>query len=244
MQLKLTFDIQNNLTLPLGHHAALQGFIYYLLGENPSYAKFLHDEGYLDGAHKFKLFVFGPLQGKHSISNNKITYYDKVSLEVRSPKKDFCNILMSSLQKVEDTKLFNQDIKLSDCSFSMRTIMESDINIIMQAPITLSTTYYENDKKKTRYISPVDSDFAEAFSHNLESKYRAAFQHDLPTEVKLEPVSYYDSDKYVTKFNGIYVTGWKGKYRLCGNPEILTFLYDTGIGSRNSQGFGMFDILK
>ncbi len=244
MQLKLTFDIPNNLTLPLGHHAALQGFIYHLLGENPSYADFLHNEGYIDGAHKFKLFVFGPLQGKHSVSKNRITYYDKVSLEVRSPKKDFCNILMQSLQTVDNAKLFHQEVYLADCSFSKRTITSSDVNIIMQSPITLSTTYYENEKKKTRYISPVDADFSEAFSHNLESKYRAAFLQDLPSTVNVEPIAFTNSDKYVTKFNSIYITGWKGAYRLSGNPEILTFLYDTGIGSRNSQGFGMFDVLK
>ena len=244
MQLKLTFDIPNNLTLPLGHHAALQGFIYHLLRENTSYADFLHDEGYPDGAHKFKLFVFGSLKGKHSISNKKITYYDKVSLEVRSPKKDFCNIIMQALQTADSMQLFHQEIYLSNCVFSKHIITESDVNIIMQSPITLSTTYYENEKKKTRYISPVDSDFLSAFAHNIESKYRAAFQKDLPSVITIEPIEFNDSQKYVTKFNNIYITSWKGAYRMCGDPEILTFLYDSGIGSRNSQGFGMFDALK
>ena len=29
-----------------------------------------------------------------------------------------------------------------------------------------------------------------------------------------------------------------------GFPEYLTFLYNTGLGSKNSQGFGMFEVVE
>ena len=36
---------------------------------------------------------------------------------------------------------------------------------------------------------------------------------------------------------------WKGIYELSGKSEYLNFLYDVGIGAKNSQGFGMFDVM-
>jgi CRISPR-associated endoribonuclease Cas6 len=32
-------------------------------------------------------------------------------------------------------------------------------------------------------------------------------------------------------------------YQIHGKPELISLAYDTGLGSKNSQGFGMFEIL-
>ena len=49
-------------------------------------------------------------------------------------------------------------------------------------------------------------------------------------------------DKYVTKYKGFYLSAWLGEYQLTGPRKNLDFLYQTGLGCRNSQGFGMFEI--
>ena len=162
MQIKLTFKTTSELSLPLGHHAALQGFIYSILKSNPEYAEFLHDTGYADGAHSFKLFVFSTLKGKHYIEKPRIIYTDKIYLEIRSPQKEFCELLIDTLQKNYHFDLARQEIELSECSFSNRVISEDELDIRLLSPLTLSTTYYENEKKKTRFISPSDDDFAES----------------------------------------------------------------------------------
>ncbi|MBQ8166545.1 MAG: CRISPR-associated endoribonuclease Cas6, partial [Lachnospiraceae bacterium] len=62
------------------------------------------------------------------------------------------------------------------------------------------------------------------------------------TAVRLEPIKVTQKDKYVTKYKGIYVSGWKGIYQLSGEAKYLDFLYQTGLGAKNAQGFGMFEI--
>ena len=37
--------------------------------------------------------------------------------------------------------------------------------------------------------------------------------------------------------------GYKGVYKLEGERKYLDFLFQVGLGSKCSQGFGMFDIL-
>lgn len=244
MQLKLSFSLKKPLSLPLGHHAALQGLIYHLLGQSPEYADFLHDIGYKDGAHSFKLFVFSTLKGRHTIEEGRIVYYDRIDLEIRSPKSEFCKILMESLQENPSAELMHQPIELMECAFSKYRITDEKIDIRMLSPLTLSTTYYEGEKKKTLYLSPNDDAFTDALLHNTVSKYKAAFYADLPGSLTLDILSLTDRDRYTTKFNNrIYITGWNGSYRLSGDPDVLTFLYDAGLGSRNSQGFGMFGMI-
>lgn len=47
--------------------------------------------------------------------------------------------------------------------------------------------------------------------------------------------------KQVTLFKGTRITAWDGRFRLKGDPALLTFLYNTGLGTKSSQGFGMFE---
>ena len=61
-------------------------------------------------------------------------------------------------------------------------------------------------------------------------------------DLVIETVQFSEKDKYVTNYKGFYISGWYGTYRLKGKRKYLDFLYQTGIGDRNSQGFGMFDL--
>lgn len=245
MQLKFIFKTDSLLYLPLGHHDILQGFIYNKLKNNSKYAAFLHDVGYYDNAHNFKMFVFSTLKGDHHIDNSRIVYTNNLYLEIRSPMDEFCNILLHSIQDNSSAELNNQPIHLYDWCISDKQIHTTSIDIKMASPLTLSTTYYKNDKKKTRYLSPSDNDFNCAFIHNTKSKYKAFYKKDLSSDLQLSPINVGLKDKYVTKFkNHIFINAWNGTYRLDGDSSLLSFLYDTGIGSRNSQGFGMFDIVE
>ncbi len=242
MQLKVTFNVNKPVSLPLGHHAAIQGMIYNLLGRSSDYSDFLHDIGYRNGAHSFKLFVYSTLMGPHTINNGRIIFDSNIRLEIRSPKSEFCNILLDTLQNVSTVKLHHQQLFISECSFSKKSISTDSVNIRMLSPLTLSTTYYEEDKKKTHYISPSEPGFGEALQKNTANKYKAAYNEDLNNNISLEITSLTDEDRYVTKFNNrIYINGWNGTYKLSAAPEVLSFLYDSGLGSRNSQGFGMFE---
>ena len=40
------------------------------------------------------------------------------------------------------------------------------------------------------------------------------------------------------------LTAYSGTYELFGERKYLDFLYQTGLGSKNSQGFGMFEIME
>ena len=51
-------------------------------------------------------------------------------------------------------------------------------------------------------------------------------------------------DRIVTNYKGQYITAYKGQYVLAGERKYLDFMYQAGLGAKNAQGFGMFDIIN
>ena len=49
--------------------------------------------------------------------------------------------------------------------------------------------------------------------------------------------------KMVIRYQGVLITAWYGTHKLSGERKYLDFLYQTGLGAKNAQGFGMFEIL-
>lgn len=83
----------------------------------------------------------------------------------------------------------------------------------------------------------------ELINENFKRKYNA-YSGVFPEEnIKIETMRFSERDKYVTKYKGFYISGWYGIYRLQGKRKYLDFLYQAGLGDRNSQGFGMFDLI-
>ena len=56
--------------------------------------------------------------------------------------------------------------------------------------------------------------------------------------VAVECIAPSDGDKCVTHYEDSIITAWYGKYRVTAPPEVLDFIWHTGLGSKNSMGFG------
>ena len=63
---------------------------------------------------------------------------------------------------------------------------------------------------------------------------------NLDSTVTITPVS---PKKTVLRNFGHYMTGNLGIYTLTGHPLLLNLLYQSGIGARRSEGFGLFEIV-
>lgn len=78
---------------------------------------------------------------------------------------------------------------------------------------------------------------------NFIRKYYAYTGIYVPDGIMMEPISFSEKDKHVTRYKGFYLSGWTGTYRISGERKYLNFLYQAGLGAKNSQGFGMFDVI-
>lgn len=250
MQFVLHFHSTHPLVLPISYHSEVQGMIYRILSQSPAYSAFLHDEGYFLNGRKYKLFVYSLLTGKYDIHMPEIIFQGDFSLEVRSPKQNFCELFTSALMKDISLELNHQPISLSSFEVHSDRIDTDHVQIDMLSPMCLHRTEkIDEEQSKTIYLAPTDPDFNRYLNMNLHHKLAASEDREPYEEIHLAPL-YPDHggmqkrDKYVTRFdNRILINAWRGKYRLSGDPRDLSFLYDAGLGTRNSQGFGMFRII-
>lgn len=247
MQFELTFTFPKELNLPINYQSAIQGLIYHILSITPEYSAFLHDSGYHtpNSSHFYKLFVFSLLQGNYKVNFPRIIFSNSVMLEIRSASPRFNDSLCLSLLRNQDYILAGQHIHLEHVQMRNEIITSEMLKIQMISPLCLSTTYYQESKKKTFYFSPQDPRFLLYLDKNTEEKYKVAYPSASYKQIGFSPLECTEHNKTVTKFaNKTYITAWTGTYTLLGDPSVLNFLYNTGLGSRNSQGFGMFNILQ
>ncbi len=239
MQILIRHKVQGELVLPLNYHHIIQAIIYKNLQNSYGFESYMHNQGFGIEDKHYKMFTFGPLSGKYKIIDKKIIFTDTVTFEVRSSENFLIQILRNNIKKnglyYEKTYIKDVDIFLSDYQ-----VEEQKIIIKMQSPIVVHQTDIET--RKTYFLTPDDPQFYEGINDNFKRKYTACYGIPSESNLEMSVLEIKPKDKYVTKYKGFYITGWKGKYEISGERKCLDFLYQVGIGSKNAQGFGMFDI--
>lgn len=246
MRLKLKFSFKNTLSLPIHYNHIIQGFIYENISDR-IFRKFLHDEGYKYEKRNFKLFTFSRIDGKFDINpNNKtINFNSPITIVVSSVLEDFINDFGSTLLKKDFLFLGKTEIQLEEISAYKPNINEDKVVITMLSPMVIYSTVEVHGKKKTIYYKPDDEVFNELIHQNLLKKYKSFYGTDLKESYfHIEPIGKDKMKQVITKYREFIIKGWIGEYEIKATPEIIKFAYDTGLGSKNAQGFGCFEIKK
>lgn len=240
MRLQIKHKVsQEGLLLPVNYHHILQSAIYAKLKDTPY--KNLHDGGAVYEKRNIKMFNFSEIQGKYQIADRNILFTDEISYWITSPDK---NLLFALLNKIQEQGLtYGQQVYDNVKIFvDTKPITSETVHIRMLSPICLYSTNPET--KKNYFYSPEDKEFFTRLQENFLRKYQAFYGEEpkeLP-EISVKKVN--NKHKKVTRYKGTILSGWMGEYTLSGPAELLNFWYEIGLGSRNGQGFGMFQLMK
>ena len=232
--LKITLAADNPVSLPLAYNYMVQGALY---ADWKEFWPHLHDTGYMDGDHHFRLFTFGPLTGNSSVKDKTITFRNLIHLEVRSPVAELIEKLADALIERGTMRIGRYDLPVVSLEAADALLFRSDATIEMLSPVTVHETLSDGH---TRYFAPTEDRFPLLLAQNAASKLRAAGL-PYPSHFGCGLISG-TLKKCVTRFKGVYVTGYTGRFRLETDSRSMAFLYYTGLGTRNSQGFGMFSM--
>lgn len=236
MQIRLTFRC-NGLKLPVSYHYILQGIIYRALSESPVYSGFIHDNGYRSDGKSFKLFTFSQLMGRYILSDGFIEFPYDAHLEIRGSEPQIIGALYLYFSNNKTVNFDKSAVAIKECILDDFYIRQNEIKVEAISPVV---AYVSNPDKSTVFFDPTQKEFYSLIKANARRKYACkadggSFDFEiLPSDGAFK--------KHVTKFKSTIITGYTGRFILKGDASILTFLYNTGLGAKNSQGFGMFNL--
>ena len=232
--LQITLRAEGAISLPVAYNHMIQGALYSAWrGAFPQ----LHEEGFSAGGRAFRMFTFSPLEDAYRAEEKIISFTGPVRLEVRSPVPSMPEALAEHLLREGVMQLGRQTLAVASLDCRDRLLFPDSAEIVMRSPVTLHGTLPDGH---TRYYAPTDADFPAALAQNTAAKLEAAGQSADPG-IRCVPFER-TLRKRVTSFKGTWISGYTCRFRLACAPETMAFLYYTGLGAGNSQGFGMFDI--
>jgi len=249
MRIKIQLKSDENIYLPVNYNHHIQAFIYNYLGND---ANWLHNKGYSYEKRKFKLFCFSSiLQKGRIIKSRRIFKFPKrISIIVTSPKQWILQDFSSNLISKEKVELWRNILNIEAISvFKKESFEKNNIKVKALSPIEVHSTFASQlGKRKTYYYSPFENEFSLLINKNMKKKWYANYNQECEYNISITPL-FKDREKetiinYGPEEEQFVVKGWKGRYRLSGDPKILQFALDAGLGSKNSQGFGCIEHIK
>jgi CRISPR-associated endoribonuclease Cas6 len=237
------------MVLPANYNHLVQAMIYTNISEK--LAEFLHDHGFPFEKRQFKLFTFSRLLGRYRIKKNgsgksQIVFSSNVCFYLSSPfemiLQEFANRMVSGMPVfLGNNRLFVESVQVL-----LPPVFNGKITKIkMLSPMTIRSTLRQGDgSAKTHYYSPKEKEFPRLIRENVLKKYYA-FSGEIPSETEFLVTPYLFSVKknlHHMSYKGFMIDAYNGIYTMEGSRELKQFAYDAGLGERNSQGFGMFEI--
>ncbi|MCI7481144.1 MAG: CRISPR-associated endoribonuclease Cas6 [Clostridium sp.] len=176
-------------------------------------------------------------------SEHEIIFKDTVHFEVRSVDPNFVYQLGSVLCPSSQINLFENTLEILDSRIEDYSPNTCCAKISMLSPITVFETERSGYR---RFIAPDESLFYTAVVNNALRKWQSYFNTPAPTDFSFEPAlppaELIQNHRIVSRFKRSTIVSYGGSYVLRGNGKLINFLYDAGLGSKNSQGLGMFNI--
>lgn len=247
MHLQIELSTVNNerlIELPTHYNSIVQGLIYSQVGEEMPQ---LHDEGFEVGGRTFRFFTFSRLLGKiEYLKGGKIAFRSPVNLRIASPLEQFIVVLAKNLLNSDSLILGDTRVHLKSLSaLPLPDFSSGKVKVKALSPITVYSTLFTPDgKKKTYYYHPREQEFTDMIEANLMKKavYFNKDLAELPFSMRTLKVN--NRDAKIIYYKNFVVKGWLGLYQLEGDPRLLKLAYSAGLGSKNSQGFGMINVVK
>ena len=242
MRIKVNLNpVSDKIALPLHYNYLLQGFIYRNLSRSLSSS--LHQKGSIIGKRKFKLFTFSRIFGHFKRKEKELLFTGPLHFWLSSPLVNILESLASHLVKKSKVKLGNSYLHLTGIEVAFIPVVREEMLIRILSPITVySTLKTPEGKKKTYYYSPFEEDFSRLIRENLYKKYFLIHKRAPEgLEFSISPERVSQRNHHILLYKGTVIKAWSGIYRIKGSKELIKIAYDTGLGSKNSQGFGMIE---
>ncbi|MEM2873035.1 MAG: CRISPR-associated endoribonuclease Cas6 [Nitrososphaerales archaeon] len=242
MRLKLLLEATEDIVIPWSYRSDLTRLVYGLVGlADKDYASWLYNKGYVRERKVYRMFCYSDLEcARFEVSSEGFKVRGSMVWQLTSPDENFIKKLMSGINILSNKlEIFGSKIEVLDAIETRMPSIDRAITFHTISPIVVS----KQDKGKGSpplYLSPQNHSFTESIERNLLFKWEAF--NGKPIEQQGFQIRVWDPKSKLVPIFNIKVRAWHLKLQMWGSDELVRFAYDTGLGERNSQGFGMIEV--
>lgn len=238
--MRIQIYLGRSLKLPLGYHHILQSALYRALSYDQELGTSVHNMVQNAKERLYKPFCFSQLRGIYKVESGQIIFSKQINLTFSTNDEYLMQVMMKSLRQ-NGLEIHNQRYDVEFLELKEPIFRSNSVRIKMLSPITVLTT--DIATKKMIFFVPGSKEFVDAVEQNYIGKYKQVFGREPSEKLEITPVRLSNKSKYVTRYKNTYITAWNGEFQLKAEPEGLALLYDLGLGAKNAQGFGLFEIV-
>ena len=237
MRFKLYFKLEKE-EIPIQYRKTIISYFKHSLEE---YNQKYYQKYYNGKDPIIKQYAFSAYYKQQKIEKDKIILEDQ-RLEINITTSDYETgiILYNSFNKQKHKKysLNNNSMTLENITMANeKEITTEKISVKFQALLCVRL----RENSKDYYYSYENEKFEETLKINIKEQLKIT---NMPTEIvdtfTIKPIK---AKKVLIKFYEKCIECSTGTFELSGNKELLKYLYKSGIGSKHSAGFGMFQII-
>ena len=237
MRFKLNFELENE-NIPIQYRKSIISFIKQSLSEYNTeyYKKFYNDKDTTIKPITFAVFFHNP-----KFEEDKI-YIEEKRIELNISIADYeTSIIFYNAFNHQKNKKFSLDKNswtLKNINMLLEKAIDSEeITIKFMSPLVVRNHSRDNDY----YYSFDDKEFKDILKINIKQELKII---NIPEELvdNLE-INAIKAKKVIIKFYEKKIETSTGIFKISGDKRLLKYLYDAGIGSKRSSGFGMFQIM-
>lgn len=247
MRIKVTMNSPAETWIELNYNYYISSMIYDLLRKSSSkYSQKLHEEGYVLGTRKFKLFTFSNLfPQKYKVEGNFLIVQGKVNLYISSPKQEFVLHLAEGL-------LSSGSVSIGQSRFNIETVevlpepeFTNEMRFKCLSPIAMNTVEETESGLRTIPCVPGTDKFEENIRNNLIKKYCLLYgklpeDQSLKIEFDENDLQRYGRGKLI-RYKEMFIKAYAIPFVMKGSVELMKVGYDCGMGEKNSAGCGMVE---
>ena len=239
MRLKISLaSSSGNYLIPYNYNHILSAIIYRKIADLDLASK-------LHFSKDFKFFTFSQIYvPQFKLTKRGVISRDgKLEFYISSPNDELIKSLVEGHLENTEVNFKGDNLLVEQIELLKRPVFKENMKMKTMSPIMARIKREVDGKLKVWDLGPGDERFYESIQKNLINKY-VKFYGDFDGDrwVKIRP-DMKSAKRRRIDIKGNFHRAFMMNFEIEADQRLLEFVYDCGLGEKNSMGFGMVEVV-
>jgi CRISPR-associated endoribonuclease Cas6 len=183
----------------------------------------------------YNFFTFSRIFGKFLKKEKGFLYFSPYFSVYFASPVDF------ELSPLRNRLIFEENLSLGENPIDVlsvdRVFVKIPDEVLTVKTLSPVIVYKKNPQSGgLEFLNPSEKDFFKILKENLNRKYFLWNRKPLEENVEIQPIEVKPQKIFL---KGQALEAYRGLFKISAPKEVLKFIFETGLGGKNTEGFGM-----